>query len=217
MPYTLMQARAESLRERPSSPLITDCTQGRVELSRTTFDNWVCKTVNLLRLELDVEPGQVVHLELPLHWMTAVWLVSVWESGADVSLDTTHADLLVGTSAGADVLVVPDALGMAPAPSGVDVQAVFPADARGMPDQLVFPAPQPGGMAGGPNAPELAQQALDHAQRWGLEPGGRLATDLEVIDIIGALASIASPLSVRAGVIYGTDVDQERPTVRATR
>ena len=55
---TLMQARAESLRSRPSSPLITDCTQGRVELSHATFDNWVCKTVNLLRLELDVEPGR---------------------------------------------------------------------------------------------------------------------------------------------------------------
>ncbi len=188
-----------------------------MELSHATFDNWVCKTVNLLRLELDVEPGQVVRLDLPLHWMTAVWLVSVWESGGHVSLDTTHADLLVGTAAGADVLVVPDALGMAPAPSGLDAQAVFPADARGMPDQLVFPAAHPGGMAGGPNASELAQQALVHAERWGLERGGRLATDLEVVDLIGALASIASPLSVGAGVIYGTDVDQERPTVRATR
>ena len=65
MPPTLMQARAESLRSRPSSPLITDCTQGRVELSHATFDNWVCKTVNLLRLELDVEPGQVISVDLP--------------------------------------------------------------------------------------------------------------------------------------------------------
>ena len=62
--------------------------------------------------------------------MTAVWLVSIWETGAHVSLGTTSADLLVGTAAGADVLVVPDALGMAPAPSGIEAQAVFPADAR---------------------------------------------------------------------------------------
>lgn len=217
MPPTLMQARAESLRSRPSSPLITDCTQGRVELSHATFDNWVCKTVNLLRLELDVEPGQVISVDLPLHWMTAVWLVSIWETGAHVGLGTTSADLLVGTAAGADVLVVPDALGMAPAPSGIEAQAVFPADARGMPDQLVFPAVQPGGMVGGPAASELAAQSLVQSGQWGLEPGGRLATDLEVVDMIGVLAAIASPISVGAGVVYGTDVDQERPTARATR
>ena len=60
-----------------------------------------------------------------LHWMTAVWLVSIWETGAHVSLGTTSADLLVGTAAGADVLVVPDAPD-GTCTSGIEAQAVFP-------------------------------------------------------------------------------------------
>ena len=47
---TLMQARAESLRSRPTRRWITDCTCAQI-FSHATFDNWVCKTVNLLRLE----------------------------------------------------------------------------------------------------------------------------------------------------------------------
>ena len=124
---TLSEARRAALRENPGAPLVTDCTQGRVELSRATFDNWVTKTVNFLRLEADVEAGTSVALSLPLHWMTAVWCVAVWESGADLTFG--DADLLVGLDG--DVAVVADPLGMAPAPDGLEAEWVFPGDVRG--------------------------------------------------------------------------------------
>lgn len=211
-----MHARIALLRNQPASPLVTDCTQGRVELSHATFDNWVRKTVNFLRLELDVDEESVVSLDLPLHWMSAVWLVAVWESGADVSLDPDNASVRVGTAPGVDVLVVPDAFGMASAPSGVSANAFFPADVRGMPDALVLAAPTPGGMAAGIGAEELATQATEYATAVGLHTGGRLLTDLAPVDLPGILAAIAAPLSAGAAVVYGGDPEQEGTTAIAT-
>jgi uncharacterized protein (TIGR03089 family) len=210
----LAKARADLLTAHPTAPLITDCTQGRVELSQVTFDNWVCKTVNFLRLELDVEPGSVIGVDLPLHWMSAVWFVAVWESGAHVSLQA-GADLRVGTTDDADVLVVPDPFGMAPPPAGSKSEAYFPADVRAMPDALILPSPQPGAMAGGADAPELAAAAAHYAERVGLRARGRLLTDLAPRDLPGVLAAIAAPLSVGAAVVYGGDPHQEATTAVA--
>ncbi|HET6729744.1 MAG TPA: TIGR03089 family protein, partial [Jiangellaceae bacterium] len=56
-------------------PLLTyydDATRERVELSVTTFDNWVSKTAGLLRDGLDVAPGDRVALLLPAHWQSLV-------------------------------------------------------------------------------------------------------------------------------------------------
>ncbi|MEZ5186673.1 MAG: TIGR03089 family protein [Candidatus Nanopelagicales bacterium] len=211
---TLAQARALLLNDKPTSPLITDCTQARVELSHATFDNWVSKTVNFLQMEADLEPGATVSLALPLHWMSAVWLVAAWESGADVVLGAETADLRVGTDAGSEVVVVPDPLGMRPPPAGVDAEWFFPADVRAMPDQRVLPPPPPGGMAG-LAAPRLAQAAAEYADVVGLTAGGRLLTALPLLDLAGVLAAIGAPLAARAGVIYGTAAGQEAPTAVA--
>jgi uncharacterized protein (TIGR03089 family) len=210
---TVVEARAAALRAHPSVPLITDCTQGRVELSHITFDNWVTKTVNHLQMECDIGEGARVAVTLPLHWMTAVWLVSVWESGAEVVL-SGPADLRVGSAAGADVVVVADPLGMAPAPAGVSADWFFPADVRGMPDQPVLPRPaRPGGLAG-IDAQALMGLAGEYAARVGLAGGGRLATDLDPVSTVGVLAAIAAPLAVGASVVYG-DAAQESCTAIA--
>ncbi|MEI8082681.1 MAG: TIGR03089 family protein, partial [Actinomycetes bacterium] len=42
-------------------------TSERVELSGTTFENWVAKTANFLRDEFDIEPGSRVGGRLPVH------------------------------------------------------------------------------------------------------------------------------------------------------
>lgn len=210
---SLRQARLTALRSHPSSPLITDCTQGRVELSLATFDNWVTKTVNFLRLEADVSPGERVRVDLPLHWMTAVWLVAVWEAGAHV--DFSSPALTVSTEADADVLVVPDPFGMAPAPAEAASEWNFPADVRGMPDQLVLPAPAPGGIADGPPAGELLLLATEYAREVGLDRGGRLLSGLAVTDVKGTLATIAAALAVDAAVIYADSPGQEQPTATA--
>ena len=209
---TLTQSRAQWLRIHPSDPLITDCTQGRVELSHATFDNWVTKTVNFLQLECDVEPGARIAVRLPLHWMAAVWLVSAWEAGADAVLDGSPADLVVATGSG-DILVVPDPLGMAGPPAGSSAEWFFPADVRAMPDQLVLPDPDPGAVSG-MSAEELSAAATDYAGRLGLRPGDRLATKLPLDHLEGVLAAIATPLAVGASVVYG-DAAGEAPTATA--
>lgn len=202
----------QALRDHPAVPLITDRTQGRVELSHATFDNWVCKTVNFLRMEVELGQAATIRIDLPLHWMTAVWLVAAWEAGADVTFDGP-ADLVVGTESGADVLVVADPLGMAPAPPEVQAQWVFPADVRTMPDQLVFPVVPPGSLLG-QTAEGVCVAAAGYATRHGLTRGGRLATELPVRDLDGVLACIGAALAVDASVIYG-DAAQEGATATA--
>lgn len=205
-------SRARALQIQPAVPLITDRTQGRVELSRATFDNWVSKTVNFLRMEAEIGQAATLRLDLPLHWMTAVWLVAAWEAGADVTFDGP-ADLSVGTEPGVDIQVVADPLGMAPPPAGSQARWTFPADVRSMPDQLVFPPPPPGAMLG-ITAEGLFATAEGYAARTGLTAGGRLATSLPVKDLNGVLATIAAAIAVDASVIFG-DADDERATARA--
>jgi uncharacterized protein (TIGR03089 family) len=182
-------------------------------LSVATFDNWVTKTVNFLRLEVDVSPGDSVRVDLRLHWMTAVWMVAVWEAGAHLS-DQGPA-LTVSSADDADVLVVLDPFGMATAPADAASEWTFPADVRGMPDQLVLPPVPPGGIADGPHAAELRHLATEYAAEVGLGPGGRLLTGLPVTGLTGRLATIAAALAVDAAVIYAESPGQERPTATA--
>ncbi len=78
-----------ALGDDPSRPLLTfydDATGERTELSVATFANWVAKTANLLRDDLDLQPGTRVEIDLPLHWQTAVWLHASWALGLVVVL-----------------------------------------------------------------------------------------------------------------------------------
>jgi len=84
---------ARRVRADGSSPLVTyyDTDSGaRTELSATTLENWVAKTTNLLADELLVSPGDAVELVVaehdPGHWMTLVWALACWRSGAVVTL-----------------------------------------------------------------------------------------------------------------------------------
>ncbi len=76
---------AHALRRDGARPFITfydDDTGERTELSVTTFNNWVAKTSNYLRDDLDVRRGSRVAIVLPLHWLTAVALGACWSLGA---------------------------------------------------------------------------------------------------------------------------------------
>jgi uncharacterized protein (TIGR03089 family) len=89
-PPTPAALLAAALGADPARPLLTfhDHADGqRVELSVATFANWVAKTANLVRDELDAQPGDVLSVRLPLHWQAAVWLQAGWATGLVVSLD----------------------------------------------------------------------------------------------------------------------------------
>jgi uncharacterized protein (TIGR03089 family) len=96
---TFPELTARRLAADPGRPFLTyydDGTGERTELSVTTFANWVAKTANLLADELLLDPGAVVDLRLPPHWLGPVFLGAAWSAGLVVAdgHDPT-ADLVV--------------------------------------------------------------------------------------------------------------------------
>lgn len=86
----------------PTSPRLTwyGSEGERVELSGRVFDNWVAKTANLLVDELDAQEGTTVALDLPVHWRSLIWLLSIWAvRGTAVITEnpTGHADIVATT------------------------------------------------------------------------------------------------------------------------
>jgi len=98
---TLPAVLAALLRSDPARPLVTfydDASGERVELSVATYANWVAKTAALVQDELDVERGSLVLVDLPTHWLGAVWLGAAWSLGLVVTDDSgraAEADLVV--------------------------------------------------------------------------------------------------------------------------
>lgn len=119
---TLLRA---ALDRDPARPLLTyydDTTGERTELSATTLDNWVAKTANMLRDDLDVQPGDRVAVLLPAHWQTAAVLLAIWAVGA-VACDqpagavATFCDpARIAVAGGGEVVV----LSLAPLGRGLD-------------------------------------------------------------------------------------------------
>lgn len=105
MPRLIADQLRQRVRRHGADPLITyyDLAGGdRIELSGTSFLNWVDKTSNLLVDELLLDPGAVIELELarsaPGHWLTLVLELAAWQVGAMIRLDgpvDEPADLLV--------------------------------------------------------------------------------------------------------------------------
>ena len=81
---TFSDVLGQQLRGESGRPLITfydDATGERVELSVTTYANWVAKTASLLVEEHDLERGQVLCVDLPTHWLGPVVLGAAWSVG----------------------------------------------------------------------------------------------------------------------------------------
>lgn len=103
----LDHARRTRAARRSAAPLVTqrDLAGGwRAELSADTFGNWVAKTGAMLQDELDVCPGDPVRLNLPPHWVTAVWVAAVWSVGGVVHLPDSRRAKEVASDA---ILVLP--------------------------------------------------------------------------------------------------------------
>jgi uncharacterized protein (TIGR03089 family) len=94
-----------------SAPLVTyydTDADVRTELSGTSVANWVAKTSNLLTDQLMLDPGAAVELVVaradPGHWMTLVWVLACWQTGALVTLGRPDtAELVVCGPAYAEV------------------------------------------------------------------------------------------------------------------
>jgi len=100
---TFAAVLADRLRREPGRPLVTfydDDTGERVELSVTTYANWVAKAGSLLVDELDLERGDTLRVDLPPHWLTPVFLGAAWSAG----LVVTDSDDPTAVVCGPDLL-----------------------------------------------------------------------------------------------------------------
>lgn len=185
----------------PARPRLTfydDATGERVELSAQSLAGWVIKTMNLLIDDLGVDEEAEVSLHLPLHWLTAVWVLAADATGASVTGTPGPAGTVeVTTATGLERFAVssrPMAMPLGPdRPHG---HRDFTADVRTQPDQLVQPPD-----------PSLLQD--DHAGDRQLEPGERVAcqSDDAVTSVTLVRQGLLAPLAVDGSAVWTRNPD----------
>jgi uncharacterized protein (TIGR03089 family) len=230
---TFAEVLAAQLRRDPGRPLLTfydHATDERVELSVTTYANWVAKAAGLLTDGVDLERGMSLRIDLPPHWLSPVFLGAAWTVG-----------LRVTTSDEPDAVVCgPDSLpAWAPRASEIPVLAcsLRPMGVRfaealpgGVVDVGVEIWSQPDGFTAwdpptgdDPATDDLTQDELTAAAGTSLTGGGRLlsvadpasppgmATFTEPLARGGSLVLVRNPDPVRLDDVYAA----ERATARA--
>jgi uncharacterized protein (TIGR03089 family) len=96
---TFSDVLSAQLKVEPGRPLVTfydDATGERVELSVTTYANWVAKAASLLVEEHDLERGDTLRIDLPAHWLGTVFLGAAWMAGLTVTDDATPDAVVCG-------------------------------------------------------------------------------------------------------------------------
>ncbi|HEX8495934.1 MAG TPA: TIGR03089 family protein [Actinomycetales bacterium] len=219
----LLRAMSDSDPGRPRLTWYDDSpgpTRGeRIELSARVLANWVAKAANLLVDELDVEPGDVVVVDLPVHWRGAYWVLAGLSAGATVVVSPGDVpadvrvwltdDPLTAPPAGTVVAVTLPALARAwvgaPLPDGVVDEA---ASVTGQPD-VFEPAEQPDAgttalVVGGTSL--TYDQLMPAAQAAGVSwaAGVRLLSTLGALDPVGQLLA---PLLLDGSIVLVRDPD----------
>ena len=212
---------AAHLRTDPGRPLVTyydHATGERVELSVTTYANWVAKASSLLADEHDLERGQGLHLDLPTHWLGPVFLGAAWTVGLVVT-GPDDADAVVcgpeglATWAGraADLAVLACSL----LPMGVRFADPLP---PGVHDVGVEVWSQPDAFTAfdPPGPDDLALPGVTQAEMWRtaaagslLTDGGRLLPEANPASPPG-IASFSEPLARGGSVVLVSHADPER-------
>jgi uncharacterized protein (TIGR03089 family) len=222
----------------PAQPLVTfydDSSGERVELSVTSFGNWVAKTANLLRDGLGAEAGERLALALPTHWLGPVWLCAAWACGLEVLLDPAGRrprrfayavtgpdalDRLANLASEQAVAVSLRPLGgrfTDPLPAGVlDYAVEVPSYGDSFGDPLSDPA-SPALLAGdlAYDQAALVEKALVTADDLGLEPRSRLLTDHNPASPEGLFVAWLAPLAAGASVLLVRNPDPERIASRS--
>ncbi len=241
---TTLAALRSRLTVDPGRPLLTfydGDTGERVELSATTFDNWVTKIANLFSDELMLESGDLVRVDLPTHWLSAVALLGAWTAGLRISLHGP-ASHVAASVVGPDATTHPsEAFGQVVAcslrPLGgpfLDELPVgwldFAREVPAQPDALVTPSlvgPQDGALedeARQVSHGQLGALAHGTGTELGMLPGGRLVTDLNPSRMSGLSVGLVAPLVTGCSIVLLTRcdalarasiADQERATVAA--
>ena len=233
---TFAQVLAAQLRHDPGRPLLTfydHASDERVELSVTTYANWVAKASGLLSDVADLERGMSLRIDLPPHWLSPVFLGAAWTLGLRVTT-SDQPDAVVcgpeGLDAWAPRAGVLPVLACSLRPLGVRFAEPLPA---GVLDVGVEIWSQPDGFTAWdpPTGDDLATDALTQdglhdltaAVGSDLTDGGRLlsvadpasppgmATFTEPLGRGGSLVLVRNPDPDRLDGVY----DAERATARA--
>jgi uncharacterized protein (TIGR03089 family) len=218
---TFAHVLTDLLRTEPGRPLVTyydHATGERVELSVTTYANWVAKAASLLVEEYDLERGQGLHVDLPTHWLGPVFLGAAWTVG-----------LVVTTPEAADAVVCgPDGLdawagraGDLPVlacsllPMGVRFADPLP---EGVHDVGVEVWSQPDAFAAWdpPGDDDPALPGVTHGELWStaaagslLSDGGRLLTEANPASPPG-IATFVEPLARGGSLVLVSHADPAR-------
>ena len=196
----------------------------RVELSVTTYANWVAKTASLLVEEHDLSRSDLLHVDLPLHWLTPVFWGAAWTAGIVVSLDPEEYDAVVTGPAGLDrwapVADSVSVLACSLLPMGVRFAEPLPAGVHDVgvevwsqPDAFIPHDP--------PGPDDLAVIAGDgvlttHRELWGTAAAGSLLADGGRLLVATSpasppeIAALTEPLARRGSVVLVVGADSDR-------
>jgi uncharacterized protein (TIGR03089 family) len=220
---TFTQVLTRLLASDASRPLVTfydDATGERTELSVTTYANWVAKVASLFAEELDLEHGDRVLVDLPIHWLGPVVLGAAWTCGLEVVWEG-DADALVTGPDGLDRWAsyagrIP-VLATALLPLGVRFATELPA---GVHDLGVEVWSQPDAYVAWPGAgdDDAAVAGVTHADLWGaaaagseLSGGDRLLSEVNPASPSG-LSSLTETLMCKGSLVLVTHASVARVT-----
>jgi uncharacterized protein (TIGR03089 family) len=218
---TFAHVLARLLRTDPGRPLLTyydHATGERVELSTTTYANWVAKTASLLVEEHGLERGQGLHVDLPTHWLGPVFLGAAWTVGLVVTTPEAADAVVCGPDGlvtwaerAADLPVLACSLlpmgvrFVEPLPPGVHDVGV---EVWSQPDAFIAWDP--------PVDDDLALPGVSHAELWSaaaagslLTDGGRLLTEANPASPPG-IATLVEPLARGGSLVLVSHADPER-------
>jgi len=216
------------VRTEPGRPLVTFYDEGtgeRVELSVTTYANWVAKVAGLLQDELGLERGQVLRVDLPTHWLGPVFLGAAWATGLVVgdpdSPDVPDAVVTgpAGLERWAPLAGTVEVLACSLLPLGVRFREPLP---RGVHDVGIEVWSQPDAFApydapaGGDAAVDVGGVLTTHDELWSRAAAGSVLTDggrlLSVANPASppGLATFVEPLARGGSVVLVTRADEQR-------
>ena len=224
-PSTFADLLGLRLRRDPGLPLVTwydEATGERVELSVTTYANWVAKTASLLADEHGLARGESLRLDLPQHWLGPVFLGAAWSVGLAVTFDGQGDAVVCGPGSVARWAERADrvpVLACSLLPMGVRFVEPLPpgvhdvgVEVWSQPDAyLPLDPPGPGDVAVLADAGPTTQADLWRAAAAGtlVPDGGRLLTEANPASPPG-LASFTEPLARSGSVVLVSHADPER-------
>ena len=221
---TFSDVLTRQLRSNPGRPLVTfydEASGERVELSVTTYANWVAKASALLVEEHGLERGQSLLVDLPPHWLSTVFLGAAWNVGLVVT-DAEDADAVVcgpgSLAVWAPTAATRPTLACSLLPLGVRFAEALPADVH---DVGIEVWGQPDGWA-----PWDPPEADDPATRWhgevttqgelwaaatgaSLSGGDRLLSEADPASPPGT-ASFCEPLGCGGSLVLVAHADADR-------